>query len=64
MTSLDLENVEQPPMRAPLPSQAHVLIVDDSQTSRLKLEIAVRNMGLGATSAAGGAQALALVKQQ
>lgn len=64
MKSLDLENVEQPPMRAPLPSQAHVLIVDDSQTSRLKLEIAVRNMGLGATSAAGGAQALALVKQQ
>jgi drug/metabolite transporter (DMT)-like permease/DNA-binding NarL/FixJ family response regulator len=63
MKPLDRETIEQPPF-ASLPAGAHVLVVDDSQTSRLKLEIAVRNMGLRTTSAADGAQALALVKQQ
>lgn len=64
MKLLDAEFIEQPPRGAASPAAAGVLIVDDSQTSRLKLEIAVRNMGLGVTTATDGAEALSLLKRQ
>ena len=61
---MNLATGETPLPAPPVQSRAHVLIVDDSHTSRLKLEIAVRNMGLDVSSASNGEQALALAKQQ
>lgn len=64
MRDVDREQRDQPSAHLSMPAGARVLIVDDSQTSRLKLEKAVGRMGFAVTGAADGAQALSLVKQQ